>query len=564
MRRSLIGGILLLVLVTLNINGQIQTNVPQLKNVYDGDFTIGCILSYRHIGFSTDPIVPGQSTVVDTYGGYLVKFHMNSMSPGNNMKAENTIDISASAAAYSAASSDAERDSINVNPTVRFNPDMIAQLEWAKRQGFTFRGHTLVWHNQTPAAFFRTGYQTGGTRLTKMQMTARMEGYIREVFRLLHDDWPGLMSAMDVVNEAVNDNGTFRTSGNEWYTTFGDTTYVMKAFGLARTYTVLYGENQIKLYYNDYVTHLSAKADGIVRICRPIYQAGYLDGIGMQEHDNNSTPTAGDWIASYNKFSTVCDEMSVTELDVSTGYPNPSTVILATQANQYGQLFKCFVERSYLSGRGKIINVTKDGLNDLYTFHTNQSSSIWDAQDQCKPSFYAVANVGINYNMLDSLIAYADTLQQSKYTPDSWSRFAAALTSGITARDQNYSNTLSVDTTLGTAADSLLAGISGLVLNPDAVDDTPGNLPSAFELRQNYPNPFNPSTQISYTVPEQIHVFLKVYDLLGSEVATLFDGIRQAGDYTETFNANGLAGGIYFYRLEAGSFKETKKLAVLK
>ena len=128
----------------------IQTNVPALKAVYVNDFTIGCLLSYRHVGFSSDPPVAGQSSVVDTNGGYLIKFHMNSMSPGNNMKPENTVNIVGSAAAYTAAATQAEKDSIDVNPIVRFNPDMVAQLNWAQRQGFTFRGHTLIWHNQTP------------------------------------------------------------------------------------------------------------------------------------------------------------------------------------------------------------------------------------------------------------------------------------------------------------------------------------------------------------------------------------------------------------------------------
>jgi hypothetical protein len=132
----------------------IQTNVPALKNVYAHDFYIGCILSYRNIGFPADPYVLGQSAVVTANGGYLVKFHMNSMSPGNNMKALYTVDIASSAAAYSAATTQAQRDSIETHPVVRFNGDMIAQLNWARRQGFTFRGHTLVWYNQTPGTAF--------------------------------------------------------------------------------------------------------------------------------------------------------------------------------------------------------------------------------------------------------------------------------------------------------------------------------------------------------------------------------------------------------------------------
>ncbi len=130
---------------------QIQTDVPALKDVYANDFTIGCLLSYAHIGLPTDPKVPGQSTPVyaDGEGGELIRYHMNSMSPGNWMKAIYIVDINGSASAYNSAATQAEKDSINIHPKVTFNGNITAQLNWAQRQGFRFRGHTLVWHNQT-------------------------------------------------------------------------------------------------------------------------------------------------------------------------------------------------------------------------------------------------------------------------------------------------------------------------------------------------------------------------------------------------------------------------------
>jgi endo-1,4-beta-xylanase len=551
----------LFILFSSHVHAQtdtVQTNVPALKDVYQNDFSIGCLLSYPHVGFPSDPPVPGQSAVLAPNGGNLIKFHMNSMSPGNNMKPQFTVNIAASAVAYNAAALGAARDSVDVNPVVRFNGNLIAQLNWAQRQGFTFRGHTLVWHSQTPGtSFFRSGYTNGGARLSKEKMTARLDNYIKEVIRLLHEGWPGLLTAMDVVNEAVNDNGADRTTDSEWYVTFGDNSYLMKAFEFTRKWTVAYGETQIKLYYNDYNTHNPNKANGIVRICTPIFQAGYLDGIGMQDHDALSSPTAAQWIASYNKFDPICTEMAVTELDVTTGSANPSPIVLATQANQYGQLFKCFVERSYFSGRGKIINVSKDGLNDQYTFKTNQCSSLWDAQNQCKPAFRAVVNVGINYNALDSLIAYADTLQESQYTPESWSNFSAALASARNAKEQNYSASASAANALGKAKDNLIAAIDGLVKVTTGVTDLEGNTPKVFALSQNYPNPF--STQISYSVPQNGYISLKVYNLLGEEVATLFEGVQLAGNHVASFNGAELASGVYIYQLKANNFMENNR-----
>ena len=88
--------------------------------------------------------------------------------------------------------------------------------------------------------------------------------------------------------------------------------------------------------------------------------------------------------------------------------------------------------------------------------------------------------------------------------------------------------------------------------------------PKIFSLRQNYPNPFNPSTTISFDIPLDSYVSLKVFDMLGREVATLISEKMSAGTYTHLWNASGLTSGVYFYSLQAGSYIETKKLLFLK
>ena len=87
--------------------------------------------------------------------------------------------------------------------------------------------------------------------------------------------------------------------------------------------------------------------------------------------------------------------------------------------------------------------------------------------------------------------------------------------------------------------------------------------PIAFALAQNYPNPFNPSTVIQYALPQTTSVTLKVYDLLGKEVATLVDGIQDAGSYTRSFDASELPAGVYLYRLQAGPFTATQLMTLL-
>jgi hypothetical protein len=88
--------------------------------------------------------------------------------------------------------------------------------------------------------------------------------------------------------------------------------------------------------------------------------------------------------------------------------------------------------------------------------------------------------------------------------------------------------------------------------------------PSVFSLSQNYPNPFNPSTAISYRLPVNSFVTLKVYDILGNEVASLVNEQKPAGEYKVNFDASGLGSGVYFYTLRAGNFVQSKKMVVLK
>jgi hypothetical protein len=89
-------------------------------------------------------------------------------------------------------------------------------------------------------------------------------------------------------------------------------------------------------------------------------------------------------------------------------------------------------------------------------------------------------------------------------------------------------------------------------------------IPSAFSLEQNYPNPFNPSTKISWQSPVGSWQTLKIYDVLGNEVATLIDEYKPAGTYELTWYAEQLPSGVYFYQLKAGTFIETKKMLLLK
>lgn len=100
--------------------------------------------------------------------------------------------------------------------------------------------------------------------------------------------------------------------------------------------------------------------------------------------------------------------------------------------------------------------------------------------------------------------------------------------------------------------------------NPSSVKELPGVLPNNYVLEQNYPNPFNPVTNIKYSIPKAGYVTLKVYNLLGQEVATIFEGNQNAGNYLATFDASNLSSGVYMYRLETENVSITKKLVLIK
>jgi hypothetical protein len=93
---------------------------------------------------------------------------------------------------------------------------------------------------------------------------------------------------------------------------------------------------------------------------------------------------------------------------------------------------------------------------------------------------------------------------------------------------------------------------------------TQSNVPLQYGLEQNYPNPFNPSTTIRFQMPSKGFVTLRIYDIVGREVATLVNGFQEAGTHNVKFDASNLPSGIYLYRITSGTYAETKKLVLIK
>jgi hypothetical protein len=122
-------------------------------------------------------------------------------------------------------------------------------------------------------------------------------------------------------------------------------------------------------------------------------------------------------------------------------------------------------------------------------------------------------------------------------------------------------HTLLLDDVTGTQTANSTFGVMGAT---SVRQDPAAGLPETYSLSQNYPNPFNPSTNIQYSIPKTGFVTLKIYNLLGQEVATLVEGNQTAGKYVATFDASKVSSGVYFYRLASGGFVDVKKMLLLK
>ncbi|NIR96393.1 MAG: T9SS type A sorting domain-containing protein, partial [Gammaproteobacteria bacterium] len=104
----------------------------------------------------------------------------------------------------------------------------------------------------------------------------------------------------------------------------------------------------------------------------------------------------------------------------------------------------------------------------------------------------------------------------------------------------------------------------GSLLIPVSIESSELNIPESFFVEQNYPNPFNPSTVIRFGLPSVSYVTAQVFNLLGQEVATLFQGRLNAGEHELVFDAAELTSGIYFYRIQAGDDVSMKRMVLLR
>ncbi len=203
---------------------------------------------------------------------------------------------------------------------------------------------------------------------------------------------------------------------------------------------------------------------------------------------------------------------------------------------QINQMVEVAYIKNFTSNVAVKIEIEKENnsvhMTGIVTSSTNTNLSL------SVPSFQ-INNGTVFFNASFSQITYADI--NSGQTVDVW------------ATQDAYGNLYAVQ--VQQSANSSVTSVENESVN---------TLPTGYELKQNYPNPFNPTTVISFSLPQQANVVLKIYDAIGQEVATLVNRQMSAGKYSVDFNGSNHPSGVYFYRLKAGNYVEVKKMLLIK
>jgi endo-1,4-beta-xylanase len=344
------------------------TSATTLKDAFRGAFRVGAALNAN------------QFSERDARGAALIKTQFNTISPENVLKWEavhpqpGTYDFSA--------------------------PDQY--VAFGEKNGMFVIGHTLVWHSQTPRWVFQ---DASGKPVTRDTLLARMRDHIHTVV----GRYKGRIKGWDVVNEALNEDGTLRRS--PWLTIIGED-YIAKAFQFAHE-----ADPAAELYYNDYSVENAAKRNGAVRLIGELKAQGIpVAAIGLQGHDKMDWPTLAQQDSTIIALAKLGVKVNITELDVdvlppaiqartadvsvraeldpkanpyAAGLPDAMQTALAAR---YAALFEVFLKH-----RDVIDRVTFWGVGDGDSWLNNwpvrgrvSYPLLFDRQDNPKPAFDAV------------------------------------------------------------------------------------------------------------------------------------------------------------------------------
>lgn len=328
----------------------IQKDIPSLKDVYADNFMMGTAFTNDEIG--------GPNTE-------LIAKHFSAVTPGNVLKWDSTEPTEGQ---FNFAAGD-------------------AAVQFAQQNGLAVRGHTLVWHSQTPNWVF---YDASGNLVSKEVLYARMDNHIKTVM----GHYVGQMYAWDVVNEAIDASEPDGLRHSLWYQIAGEE-YIEKAFEFARE-----ADPTAKLYINDYGTESPAKAQALYNLVKRLKAKGVpIDGVGHQFHINIEYPPLLNMEQAITKFADLGVQQQVTELDMSVYTSDDQKYTTFTkeqelaQAYRYKEIFDMFKSHTDL-----LNGVTLWGKDDGHTWLTtfpvvrNNWPLLFDKQLQAKYAYWAIVD----------------------------------------------------------------------------------------------------------------------------------------------------------------------------
>lgn len=344
---------------------------PALKDVYADDFLIGSAINRWHFSDSSNQDLP------------IISKHFNTITAENAMKWESLHRLP---------------DMYSFDGADRF-------VEFGEEHGMKIIGHTLVWHSQTPRWVFQG---EDGNPPTREVMLERMRDHISTVV----GRYKGRIHGWDVVNEALNDDGSLRQS--PWLRAIGED-YLVKAFQFAHE-----ADPNAELYYNDYSLHRPDKRAGAVKLIKMLQDAGVrIDAIGMQAHYRLETPHIEEIEASMRAYIESGVNVMFTELDIKAiPTPGPNTADVSQSqaagdsrwnpypdelpdevqeqlADRYTDMFKLLLKH-----RDSVTRVTFWGVTDQTSWLNNfpirgrtDYPLLFGRDRKPKPAFHAVVNL---------------------------------------------------------------------------------------------------------------------------------------------------------------------------
>lgn len=341
---------------------------PVLKDAFAGRFRVGAALN------------GAQFSGRDARGAGLVATHFNTTTPENILKWESV---------------HPERGRYAFDAPDRY-------VAFGEEHGMFIVGHTLVWHNQTPRWVFE---DEAGNPVSRDTLLARMRDHIHTVV----GRYKGRVNGWDVVNEALNEDGTLRQT--PWMEIIGED-YIAQAFQFARE-----ADPDAELYYNDYSLPNPAKRDGAVALIRTLQAQGVpVTGIGLQGHYNLNAPSLGRLDSALVAFTDLGIDLMITELDIDVlprairgqGADITQNAALQAQVNPYTEGLPDSVQQAlaqryaglfglFLDHSDALTRVTFWGVTDGDSWKNNwpvrgrtNYPLLFDREGQPKPAFEAV------------------------------------------------------------------------------------------------------------------------------------------------------------------------------